>query len=303
VSFFVTVLGSGSTLPTSNRKPTAQYVNCGNRHILIDCGEGTQMQMRTYGVKFQSIDYILISHLHGDHYFGLVGLLSTMNLLGRVNPIAIYGAARLQNILELQLNNDQTQLSFAIVFHELSPKSSGLLFEDKIIRVDYFPLSHRIPASGFLITEKKKERKLNASLVQRDKVQIAYFKKLKKGQDVVGNDGRIFSFEKYTEEADPARSYAFCSDTKYYEKIIPYIEGVDLLYHEATYIEKHKAKANATKHSTAKQAALIAKKAKVKCLLIGHISARYATGETHLSEAKSVFKNTILVEEGETYSV
>jgi ribonuclease Z len=303
VNFFVTVLGSGSTLPTSKRKPTAQYVDCGNRHILIDCGEGTQAQMRSYGVKFQSIDHILISHLHGDHYFGLVGLLSTMNLLGRVKPIAIYGPVRLQEIIELQLNNDQSQLSFDVAFHVLNPKSSGLLFEDKIIRLDNFPLSHRIPASGFLITEKKKERKLNVRLAERDKVQIAYYKTLKKGQDVVGNDGKIISFEKYTEEAPPARTYAFCSDTKYYEKIIPYIEGVDLLYHEATYIEKHKARAKATKHSTAKQAALIAKKAKVKCLLIGHISARYETGEIHLSEAKSVFKNTILAEDGATYSM
>jgi ribonuclease Z len=226
-----------------------------------------------------------------------------MNLLGRVKPIAIYGTARLQKILDLQLNNDQTQLSFDVVFHELNRESSGLLFEDKIIRVDYFPLSHRIPASGFLITEKKKERKLNAPLVERDKVQIAYFKKLKKGQDVIDDDGTVFSFEKYTEESEPSRSYAFCSDTKYHEKIIPYIDGVDLLYHEATYIEKHKAKASATKHSTARQAALIAKKSKVKCLLIGHISARYATGETHLVEAKSDFENTILVEEGESYSV
>ena len=259
--------------------------------------------MRSFGVKFQSIDHVLISHLHGDHYFGLVGLLSTMNLLGRVKPITIYGPARLQKIMELQLNNEQTQLSFDIVFHELKPKGSGLLYEDKMIRIDQFPLSHRIPASGFMITEKKKERKLNAQLVERDNVQIAYYKKLKKGEDVVADDGTVFSYEKYTEEAPPPRSYAFCSDTKYFEKIIPYIEGVDLLYHEATYIEKHKEKANATKHSTAMQAALIAKKAKVKRLLIGHISARYETAELHLSESKSIFKNTILAEDGETYSM
>ena len=299
----MTVLGSGSTLPTSRRKPTSQYVHCANRHILIDCGEGTQIQMRTYGVKFQSIEHILISHLHGDHYFGLVGLLSTMSLLGRVKPIIIYGPEGLEKILKLQLNNDQSCLSFDVVFHALNPKSSGLLFEDKVVRVDYFPLSHRVPTSGFLITEKRKERKLNAVLAKQDKVKIAHYKELKKGKDVIDEDGSIVSFEKYTEEGLPAKSYAFCSDTKYYEKILPFVEKVNLLYHEATYIEQHMAKAKATSHSTAKQAALIAKQAKVKRLLIGHISARYETGELHLKEAKSIFNDTIIAEDGETYSI
>lgn len=303
MSFSVQILGSGSAVPTSSRGLTSQYVICSNRHILIDCGEGTQTQMRKFGVKFQRIDIVLISHLHGDHYFGLVGLLSTMHLLGRVNPIKIYGPEELKEIIFMQLHYGGAKLSYDIEFVPTKNDDLNLLFEDEKIEVHSFPLAHKIPTTGFRITEKQKERKIISSKVKRDDIKLEYYHILKSGKDVIDEDGNTISFEEYTMENDPAKMYAFCSDTKYTESIIPFVEGVDIMYHEATFTEAFIDRAKATMHATAQQAANIAKSANVKKLLMGHLSARYASGEEHVAEAQPIFENCEVAEDGMIYFV
>ncbi|MBI1835800.1 MAG: ribonuclease Z [Flavobacteriia bacterium] len=304
MSFNVTILGSGAALPTFSRNPTSQYIVCNDRHILIDCGEGTQIQMRKYGVKFQRITHILISHLHGDHYFGLVGLLSTMHLLGRDQGIKIYGPIGLENIIRNQLELGGAKLDFSIEFRSLDGKSAGLLFEDKLIEIHTFPLKHRIPTNGFLIKEKQKERILLGDLFKADGLSIALIPFFKKGADVEDLEtGKIFSHLKYTLPPKESFSYAFCSDTVYSENIIPYIKDVTYLYHEATFLEKDRARAKATFHSTAMDAAKIALKANVKKLLLGHLSARFENGEMHEQEAKSIFINVQFVEDGKVYII
>jgi ribonuclease Z len=303
VSFKVTILGSGSAVPTSRRNPSAQLVECNSRYILIDCGEGTQMQIRKFGLKFQRIEYILISHMHGDHYFGLVGLLSTMHMFGRVKPLKIYGPSGLKEIAEIQLNNEGSKLAFELVFTSLETSVAGVVFEDAKIRVRHFPLSHKIPTNGFVIEEKPKERSLNIELAREDSVKIEYYHRLKQGEDVELEDGSILSFEKYTTKEKRPSSYAYCSDTKYYEPIIDHVKNVDVLYHEATFIEELQDRAKSTMHSTAKQAATIAKKADVKQLLMGHISARYDTGSEHIKEASQIFSNCKIVEDGDEFII
>lgn len=303
MSFFVTILGSGSAVPTSRRGLTAQFVSCSSRHILIDCGEGTQMQIRKFGIKFQRIEHVLISHLHGDHYFGLVGLLSTMHLMGRTKSIQVYGPKGLKEIVELQLNYGGARLSFDINFVEVPDDRQGVLFEDSKISIEYFPLKHRIPTTGFVIREKQKERHLDGELARRDGVKVEYFYRLKKGEDVIDGNGGVISADKYTTTADKPKAYAFCSDTKYTESIVPYVQDVDLLYHEATFLEGHKDRAKATLHSTARQAATIAKMASVGRLIMGHMSARYDSSKEHIVQAQEVFEDCWVAEDGETYEV
>ena len=304
MDFSVTILGSGAALPTFSRNPTSQYINCNNRHILIDCGEGTQIQMRKFGVKFQRITHILISHLHGDHFFGLVGLLSTMHLLGRDQGIKIYGPEGLEQIIRSQLEIGGAKLDFSIEFKTLDGKSAGLLFEDKLIEIYSFPLKHRIPTNGFLIKEKEKERILIGELFKQDKLSIALIPFFKRGEDVIDElTGKVYLHKKYTLDPKKSFSYAFCSDTMYYEKVVPYIENSTVLYHEATFLEKDRSRAKATYHSTAIDAAKIAEKAKVGRLLLGHLSARFENGIEHEKEAKTVFGNVEVVEDGSIYEV
>jgi len=302
VNFSVTILGSGSAVPTSRRNPSAQYIQCSNRHLLIDCGEGTQMQLRKMGIKFQRIGHVFISHLHGDHYYGLIGLLSTMHLMGRDKPIRIYGPVGLKQIIELQIEADGGRLKFDVIFQELPKGSSGVLLEDEKIQVSNFPLDHRVPTSGFLVIEKEKERTLLIDEANKDNIKIEYYNRLKLGKDII-EDGQLISFEKYTKPPGPAKKYAYCSDTKYNESIIPFINSVDVLYHEATFTDKYEDRAVSTKHSTAKEAAKIAKKANVGRLLMGHLSARYHTGEIHEAEARTIYENSVVVEDGETYPI
>jgi ribonuclease Z len=227
LDFSVTILGSGAALPTFSRNPTSQYIICNNRHILIDCGEGTQIQMRKFGVKFQRITHILISHLHGDHFFGLVGLLSTMHLLGRDQGIKIYGPEGLEQIIRSQLEIGGARLDFSIEFKTLDGKSAGLLFEDKLIEIYSFPLKHRIPTNGFLIKEKEKERVLLGDLFKQDKLSIALIPFFKRGEDVVDEvTGKVYLHKDYTLPPKKSFSYAYCSDTIYYEKVIPYSRRV-----------------------------------------------------------------------------
>lgn len=261
------------------------------------------MQFRKFGIKFQKVDLILISHLHGDHYFGLVGLLSTMHMMGRVAPIQIFGPKGLKDIVEIQLHAAGSRLAFDVNINEVEPESNGVLFDDSKISISYFPLAHKIPTSGFIIHQKEKERKLIAEKAEKDGVKIEYYHRLKKREDVVDDQGRLLRFEEYTVEGSPPTKYAFCSDTKYHEPIVEYIQGVDVLYHEATFTDEMMDRAKATKHSTAKQAAVIAKLAKVGQLLMGHLSARYTDGAEHEAEAQSIFENCLFVEDGKTYFV
>lgn len=296
--FEITILGSGAALPTTLRNPSAQYVFCNDRHILVDCGEGTQNQLRRHGIKLQKLSHILISHLHGDHYFGLVGLLSSMHLLGRDKGITIYGPEGLEQIIRMQLEFGGAEIGFGIDFVALDGKTPRLLFEDRRIEIRTFPLKHRIPTNGFRISEKPFERSLDGEKFKRDGLSLTLVPKLKKGEDVVLEDGTIVYAKDYTFPPRKQRSYAYCSDTLYLESIVPHIEGVDALYHEATFLKDMSARAIVTCHSTAEQAAIIAQKANVRQLLLGHLSARYDTGNAHAAEAKMVFENTMVVEDG-----
>lgn len=298
--FEVTILGSGAALPTSLRNPSAQYVLCYDRHILIDCGEGTQVQLRKNGISLQKISHILISHLHGDHFFGLVGLLSSMHLLGRDKGITVYGPEGLEAIIRLQLEIGGAQLGFGIEFVTLDGKTPRLLMEDRRIEIHTFPLKHRIPTNGFRISEKPFDRPLDGEKFKRDGLSLAFIPLFKRGEDAVLEDGTILRAEDYTFPAKRPRSYAYCSDTIYQEAIIPYIAGVDVLYHEATFLHEMAERAKVTFHTTALQAATIAEKAGVGQLLLGHLSARYDNGNGHAAEARMIFEHTVVVEDGMT---
>ncbi len=298
MSFELTILGSGAALPTYRRNPTSQYIVCNDRHILIDCGEGTQMQIRKFSIRFQRISHILISHLHGDHFFGLVGLLSTMHLLGRDKGITIYGPEELEGIIRSQLEIAGARLDFDLTFVKLNGKEAKWIFEDNLIEIHTFPLKHRIPTNGFVIREKIKERRLISEAIKGSGLLIEHLPKLKRGENVIDDKGNEFDFEEFTLPPHPSHSYAFCSDTKYDERICDYINGSTLLYHEATFVEKDSGRAKLTFHSTALDAAKIAFKSQVKKLIMGHISARYSTSNLHVSEAKEIFENVEFAEDG-----
>ncbi len=299
MSFYVQFIGTGSALPTVNQHPTSQYIYCQNRHFLIDCGEGTQIQLRRRSIKIQKLDAIFISHLHGDHYFGLVGLLGSMHLLGRLKSIDIYGPELLENIVRLQLEIGGASLGFEMNFHKIGDKFEGQIFEDKVIEITTFRLKHKIVTHGFVFKEKVKARGLLADKFKESGLSLLQIPDLKAGKDVVDENGCVHSFKKYTSKPKPSSSYAFCSDTAYSEAILSWIVGVDVLYHEATFVNKDKARAKATLHSTAEQAAKIAKKAKVKTMYFGHLSARYDDAKVHIQEAKVYFENSFEAVEGE----
>jgi len=303
VSFEVTILGSGGALPTLNRNSTAQFVTCCNRHILIDCGEGTQLQMRKFGVHFQRLDIILISHLHGDHFFGLVGLLSTMRLLGRDGKLTIICPKGLPAIIQQQLEIGFQKLDFDIHYIELTGKEQQMVYEDKSIEIHCFPLKHKVPTSGFLIAEKPKERKMKKDQLDHPLLKIEYIHRLKKGEDVTTEDGTVLLSKDFTDEPPVPLSYAYCSDTAYFEKVVENIKNATTLYHEATFLEMHKDLAKATQHSTAKQAATIAKMANVGTLYMGHLSARYGSTNEFVAEAQEIFENAHYVEDGMKFSV
>lgn len=299
MGFYVQILGSGSALPTVNRNTTAQYVFCNNQHFLIDCGEGTQKQLRKNKIKFLRINHIFISHLHGDHYFGLVGLLSTMQMLGRDKNLTIYAPTPLQEIINIHFKAVNFKLNFQIKYVEINGDEARELYRDNNVIVRTFPLKHQIPTNGFIIEETQKNRKINKFLFEQDQVPIPAAQLFKEGKNYISTDGIEYHFEKYTFDPEPSLKYAFCSDTAYSEKIIPYIQNANVLYHEATFANDMALRAKKTFHSTAKQAATIALKANVKKLIIGHLSARYKSDEQHLDEAKSIFQATEVAEDNE----
>jgi len=298
MSFDVTILGCGSASPTSYRNPSAQVVEVQDRTILIDCGEGTQVQIRKRKIRMQKINRILISHLHGDHYFGLIGLLSTFHLLGRENELHVYGPKDLENVIYTQLKASNTYLKYNLHFHYLNFKTKELLFEDARIQVHSFPMKHSIEVCGFLISEKAKPRKINRSAIDAFEVPVYQINAIKNGADYTMETGALVSNSKLTFNPTTSYSYAYCSDTAYFPEIVLSIKNVDLLYHEATFTKDLEKLAKQTKHSTAEQAALIAKQAEVKQLLIGHYSARYTNLDVLLDEAKTVFENTVLANDG-----
>lgn len=303
MKFEVTILGSGAALPTLQRNCTAQYVTCQNKHILIDCAEGTQLQLRKFGIKFQRLSIILISHLHGDHFFGLVGLISSMRLMGRDKNLTIIGPAGLKKIILDQLEIGYTELDFEIEFIELTGKESSVVYEDNAIEILTFPLKHKIPTNGFLIKEKEKERNLKPGAVDHPAMKLEYIHRLKKGEDIPLPDGTILKNSDFTKSSKPSLSYAYCSDTAYSEKLIEVLKGITVLYHEATFLEDQSANARKTMHSTAAQAATIAQKAKVGALYMGHLSARYSDGSEHETEARKIFENAHYVQDGTVFLV
>jgi len=298
MKFEVTILGSGSALPTIQRNPSSHFVECNNSYVLIDCAEGTQIQLRKFQVKFQKIDVILITHLHGDHYFGLVGLLSSMHLLGREKKLRIVGPTELEQLIRPQLEIGGHQLNYGLEFIALSYPSEIIVFEDKKMEIKCFPLNHRIPTHGYLITEKTNQFKLNKSVFDEHQLNLSDIPKIKKGMDIVKSNGVVIPNKSLLLEPTQPKKYAYCSDTKYAEKIIPHILNSDLLYHEATFTEEHRARAKQTYHSTASDAGKIAKLAQVQRLLLGHFSSRYRTFDLHLEEAKAHFDQVQLAEDG-----
>ncbi|HET6244250.1 MAG: ribonuclease Z [Bacteroidetes bacterium] len=303
MKFELTILGCSSATPTSNRFPTAQVLNILERFFLIDCGEGTQMQLRKYKVKMQRINHVFISHLHGDHYFGLIGLLSTMHLLGRKNSLTIHAHADLENIINLQLKASDTRLNYQINFNYLKFDKSILLVDDPYFTVETIILKHRIPCCGFLFREKPRLKKLKKEKLAAYGLSITDIRNLREGKDFIDPQGKVISNGEFTYDSPPARSYAYCSDTAYNEAIIEQIKNVDLLYHEATFTLDFVQRAKETFHSTAEQAATIAAKANVKKLIIGHYSARYKDVEPLVLEAQKVFKKTLPAIEGESFEI
>jgi ribonuclease Z len=303
VSFSVTILGSSGALPALGRYPTSQYIQIGKHHFLIDAGEGAQVQLSRFGGNIHRLDAIFISHLHGDHYLGLMGLLFSMHLNKRQNDLHLYAFKGLREIILLQLKYSKSVLGYTIHFHELKENSTEIVFENDTLTVETIPLLHKIPCNGFLFREKPKPKRINKDKLAANML-IQHIVQLKQGLDVFAESGEIlYKNEVFTLPPHPSRTYAFCSDTAYQESMCQQIEGVDLLYHESTFTSEDQVKAIETKHSTAREAALIAKKAGVKKLIIGHFSARYHSPEVLLPEARQTFTETYLAIEGETFHI
>ncbi len=302
-TFELLILGSSSASPTNGRNASAQLLNIAERYFLIDCGEATQIQLRRFKAKFQAIDHIFISHLHGDHFFGLPGLLSSMHLLGRKQKLFIYAPPGLQELMAKLNAVSETKLSFETHWQETSASTSKLLFEDDKVEVLSFPLQHRIHCTGFLFREKKYPRKIDKYKLEKNKVSTADIQLLRKGLDVLNADGELVKNAELTIDPLPPRSFAYCSDTRYNEDVCSYIQGVDLLYHESTFLEDQAARAVKTFHSTAKQASEIARKAGAKQLLLGHFSARYRVLDDFIKEASERFPNCVLASDGKLIKI
>jgi ribonuclease Z len=303
MSFKLTVLGCSSATPTLYRHSSAQVLNVNERLFLIDCGEGAQIQMRKFKVKFQRIDHIFISHLHGDHYLGLMGLLFTLHLLGRKKEIHIYSDPDLKSIIDMQLEISKTTLLYPLEFHAVDNTQPNIILQDDLISVKTIPLDHRIPTVGFVFSEKPKERKIKKEVIAKIDIPQEEFERIKHGADFIDKDGKKYKNTELTIDASASVSYAYCSDTGYTESYLPLINKVDLLYHEATFMHDKVKNAREKFHCTTIDAATIAQKAKVKQLMLGHYSARYDDLQPLLDEAKTVFENTILAEEGMVYHI
>jgi ribonuclease Z len=303
MTFELTVLGCSSALPTSTKFTSAHVLNVQERFFLIDCGEGSQMQLRKAKIKFGRINHVFISHLHGDHVFGLFGLLSTYNLLGRKNTLHLYAPSEIQTIIDFYIQQFAPDNAFLIEVHKLTQRKYQQIFEDKVVEVFAFPLKHRVPTFGFLFKEKPRRLNLKKDSVEKYNLSIKQIIDLKNGKNILNLSGQMILNSDLTIPAYRQRSFAYCSDTAVYEKIVSYIEGVDILYHEATFLDKDKGLAKLTGHSTALQAAKIAEKAHVAKLLIGHFSSRYKNKKELIDEARKLFPAVWEAEELNTYKV
>ncbi len=297
----ITILGCYSATPRTFTNPTAQVLEINNQIFLIDCGEGTQVQLRKQKIKFSRIKRIFISHLHGDHFFGLIGLISTFRLLNRENPLHVYGPKGIKEAITLQLKLSNSWTDYPLHFHELTNKDSELIYEDEFVSVTTIPLQHRIYCNGFLFKEKEGDRKLVLSKVLNKNIDKAYYRSIKKGKDITLDTGEVIPNNELTEAPDPVKSYAFCSDTKYDEAKIPLINEATVLYHESTFLESHQHLCQKTGHSSAKEAATIAQKANVGTLLLGHYSTRYGDIELFKNEAKTIFENVEVADDGKIF--
>ena len=296
--FEINILGCGSALPTTRHFLSSQVVNLRDKLFMIDCGEGTQLQFRAMKLKFQRLNHIFISHLHGDHCFGLPGLISSLGMLGRTADLHIYAQADAEKIFQPLLNYFCKDLAYKVLFHAFNPTNKELIFEDRTLKVSTIPLKHRVPCAGFLFEEKPKSPHIVREMIDFYQVPFSQIAAIKGGADFITPEGEIIANRILTRPADPPLRYAYCLDTAYYEKIIPIIEGVDLLYHEATFSHENIVRAKETYHSSAQQAALIAQAAQVKKLVIAHFSARITDENILLNEAKKIFPATILANEG-----
>ncbi len=297
----VTILGNNSAVPAFNRHPTSQVVSHDGHNYLVDCGEGTQIQMIKYKIRRGKISHIFISHLHGDHYFGLVGLINTFNLLSHKQDLHVYGPAPLQQIIEMQLKVADTTMCYNLFFHTLT--EAATLVDDDAICIKCFRTTHRIECYGFSFEEKKGKRKLLIEKVQKHQIPLSFYGSLQNGLDYITPRGVVIKNDTVTAPPGAGKKYAFCADTRYDENIVPHIYGFDTIYHETTYLDNLQEKAFERFHSTTKQAAAIARKAMVNKLLIGHFSSKYSTLEAFEQETRSVFLNTDLAVEGVTYEV
>ena len=303
IPFNVTILGSNSAVPSLERNPTSQVVEYRNKKFMIDCGEGTQLAMRRNKISLQSVEHIFISHLHGDHYFGLIGYLSTLHLLGRTKAMHVYGPAELEQIIHLQLNASQTLLTYPLILHPTRSDEVSECYRDSDLSVVSFPMIHRIPTTGFIFKELQPLRHLRADVIRLLKIPFEKLDGIRKGDDFIDDAGKHYKNEEITIQASDSRMYVFFADTAISEKYISLYKKADLIYHEATFMEFHKHAATEKFHSTAGQAAQLARSAKAKQLIIGHFSARYKDTAGLLVEARAIFANTEIAEEGRKFSV
>ena len=296
--FEIHILGCGSALPTTRHNASAQIIKIGNKQFMVDCGEGTQVQLRRSHIHFSFINHIFISHLHGDHCFGLIGLISTFALLGRTAPLHIYADSNLEEVMKPQIDFFCKGMNYPLFFHSIDATKQEVIFEDNTITVETLPLRHRMPCCGFLFREKPKRRHLIGDIVNFYNIPAYMRQAIKEGADYTTPDGEVIPNSRLTREPDRSRSYAYCSDTAPCTHNNEALKDVDLLYHEATFAESEKERAAQTFHSTARQAAQIAHSAGVKRLMIGHYSSRYETPDILLSEARELFPETIAAKEG-----
>jgi ribonuclease Z len=297
----LTILGCYAATPRTFTNPTAQVLDIKNRLFLVDCGEGTQVQLRKNKIKFSKIEHIFISHLHGDHMYGLVGLVSTFMLLNRTADLHIYGPKGIKEIIILQLRLSNSWTNYGLFFHELESDESEIVYEDEKVIVTTLPLKHRVYTNGYLFREKVGLRKLDIAKAESFGIEKVYYRNIVLGKDITLENGSVILNADLTLEADAPKSYAFCSDTLYNEALLPLIENVDILYHEATFLDSEEELALKTMHSTAGQAALIAKKANVKTLILGHYSTRYDNIGLFGEEASKIFTNVLLADDGKSF--
>lgn len=297
----LTILGCYAATPRTMTNPTSQVLEMKERMFLIDCGEGTQVQLRKNKLRFSKINHVFISHLHGDHFYGLIGLISTFSLLNRQTDLHVYGPKGVKEIILLQLKLSNSWTGYNLYFHELEGKEPEIIYEDKKVTISTIPLKHRVYTNGFLFREKPGERKLNIEAVENYGIDMVYYQKIKNGGDIKLDDGRVIPNAELTFDPPAPKSYAFCSDTVYDESIVPLIKDVDVVYHESTFLESEAHLCEKTMHTTAKQAATIAKMANVKQLVLGHFSTRYSSIELFKEEAKTVFENVELADDGKVF--